>query len=63
MERDIGAHYQDDAPTGCNFTAAAGYTIPSHPMFLIMQTQTGGVSGTPANLPASLQVDSVVVTK
>ena len=32
-------------------------------MFLIMQMQTGGLGGTPANLPTSLQVDSVVVTK
>lgn len=37
----------------------------SQPMFLIMQTQTGGVGGTPNNalLPATLVVDYVKVTQ
>jgi Glycosyl hydrolases family 16 len=55
--------FVDGKSTGCSFTAAGGYKIPSTPMFLIIQTQTGGVSGTPANLPATLQVKSVTVTK
>lgn len=33
----------------------------SNPMFLLMQIQTGGVGGTPANLPATMQVDWVQV--
>jgi hypothetical protein len=35
------------------------------PMFLIIQTQTGGVGGTPNNaaLPAQLMVDYVKVTQ
>jgi hypothetical protein len=55
----------DGQPTGCSFTKAAGYAIPSTPMFLIIQTQTGGVGGTPndANLPAHLDVSSVTVTQ
>ena len=38
---------------------------PSNPMFLIIQTQTGGVAGTPNNsdLPATLQVQYVQVTQ
>jgi len=38
---------------------------PSTPMFLIIQTQTGGVAGTPNNsdLPATLQVQYVQVTQ
>jgi Domain of unknown function (DUF4082)/Bacterial Ig domain/Glycosyl hydrolases family 16 len=55
--------YVDGVSTGCSFTAAAGWKIPSTPMFLIMQTQTGGVSGTPANLPTSLQISNVTVTQ
>jgi hypothetical protein len=37
----------------------------SNPMFLLIQTQTGGVGGTPNNgyLPASLEVDYVKVTQ
>ena len=37
----------------------------ANPMFLIIQTQTGGVGGTPANsqLPAQLSVDYVKVTQ
>ena len=44
--------------TTCNQTL-------SNPMFLLIQTQTGGVGGTPDNtlLPASLQVDYVKVTQ
>jgi hypothetical protein len=40
-------------------------TIPSTPMFLIMQIQTGGNGGTPNNalLPATLAVDYVRVTQ
>jgi beta-glucanase (GH16 family) len=53
----------DGTSTGCSFTAAGGYDIPSTPMFLIMQTQTGGVGGTPANLPTSFQISSVTVTQ
>ncbi len=37
--------------------------VMSNPMFLIIQTQTGGVGGTPANLPATLNVDYVKVTQ
>jgi beta-glucanase (GH16 family) len=33
----------------------------SRPMFLIMQTQTGGVGGTPSNLPAQFVIDYVKV--
>lgn len=33
----------------------------SDPMFLIMQIQTGGVGGTPANLPATMTVNYVKV--
>jgi len=38
---------------------------PSSPMFLIIQTQTGGVAGTPNNsdLPAALEVGYVQVTQ
>lgn len=55
----------DGKPTGCSYTQAAGYDIPSTPMFLIIQTQTGGVGGTPndANLPAQLDVSNVTVTQ
>jgi beta-glucanase (GH16 family) len=37
----------------------------SNPMFLIIQTQTGGMSGTPNNayLPATLLIDYVKVTQ
>ena len=37
--------------------------VINQPMFLIIQTQTGGVGGTPANLPATLQVSYVKVTQ
>ena len=55
----------DGKPTGCSYTQDAGYVIPSTPMFLIIQTQTGGVGGTPndANLPAHLDVSNVTVTQ
>ena len=44
--------------TTCNQTL-------SNPMFLLIQTQTGGVGGTPNNalLPAQLLVDYVKVTQ
>lgn len=57
------AAYVDGESTGCDFTSAAGYKIPSQPMFLIIQTQTGGVGGTPANLPTTFQVSNVTVTQ
>ncbi len=55
----------DGQPTGCSFSAAEGYIIPSTPMFLLIQTQTGGTGGTPndSNLPATLQVSSVMVAQ
>jgi len=54
----------DGQPTGCSF-ASPQWTIPSTPMFLIIQTQTGGSGGAPndALLPASFQVDFVRVTQ
>jgi beta-glucanase (GH16 family) len=54
----------DGQPTGCSYASPA-WTIPSTPMFLIIQTQTGGSGGTPddALLPATLQVDFVKVTQ
>jgi hypothetical protein len=54
----------DGEPTGCSFSSPA-WTIPSTPMFLIIQTQTGGVAGKPrdARLPADFQVDFVKVTQ
>ena len=52
----------DGKPTGCRFTRSAGYDIPSTPMFLIIQTQTGGLGGTPQNLPAHLYVSNLRVT-
>lgn len=55
----------DGQPTGCSYSASDGYLIPSTPMFLLIQTQTGGVGGTPddSNLPAILQVSSVTVSQ
>jgi hypothetical protein len=35
----------------------------NQPLFLIIQTQTGGVGGTPSNLPTTLNVDYVKVTQ
>jgi beta-glucanase (GH16 family) len=54
-----------DGTQVCQITARGALAIPQQPMFLIIQTQTGGVGGTPndANLPASLQVDYVKVTQ
>ncbi len=51
----------DGQPTGCDFTSAQGYVIPHTPMFMIIQTQTGGSGGTPNNaeLPAVFQVADV----
>jgi hypothetical protein len=55
----------DGQPTGCGFRAADGYIIPSTPMFLLIQTQAGGIGGAPndSNLPAILQVASVTVSQ
>ncbi|HWA00340.1 MAG TPA: family 16 glycosylhydrolase [Caulobacterales bacterium] len=54
----------DGRDTGCAFRSPA-WTIPSTPMFLIIQTQTGGIGGTPnnAHLPANFQIDWVKVTQ
>lgn len=54
----------DGQPTNCSFSSPA-WTIPSTPMFLIIQTQTGGAGGTPNDglLPATFQVDYVKVTQ
>jgi len=54
----------DGQPTGCSFSSPA-WTIPSTPMFLIIQTQTGGAGGAPndALLPANFQVAFVRVTQ
>jgi len=55
----------DGQPTGCSFTSAHGYRIPHKPMFMLIQTQTGGSGLTPDNsqLPAVLQVSDVTVTQ
>jgi len=62
-ERSIAVS-MDGHPTGCAYSSPA-WTIPSKPMFLIIQTQTGGAGGAPhdALLPASWQVDFVKVTQ
>jgi hypothetical protein len=54
----------DGQPSGCSYSSPT-WTIPSTPMFLIIQTQTGGVGGTPNNsqLPAQLVVDYVRVAQ
>jgi beta-glucanase (GH16 family) len=54
----------DGQPTGCAFNSPT-WTIPSTPMFLILQTQTGGAGGSPNNtqLPATFQIDYVKVTQ
>jgi hypothetical protein len=54
-----------DGTQVCQINARAALQIPQQPMFLIIQTQTGGVGGLPnnANLPATLQVDYVKVTQ
>ena len=55
----------DGQPTGCSFNSSQGWVIPSTPMFMIIQTQTGGSGGTPddSQLPAVLQVADVTVTQ
>jgi hypothetical protein len=55
----------DGQSTGCSFTSAGGYDIPQKPMFMIIQTQTGGSGGTPDNshLPTVLQVADVTLTQ
>ena len=55
----------DGIDGGCTYTVTGTVSIPSSPMFLLIQTQTGGVGGTPndALLPASLQIDFVKVTQ
>jgi hypothetical protein len=55
----------DGIDGGCTYTASGTVSIPSGPMFLIIQIQTGGAGGTPndALLPATLQVDYVKVTQ
>ncbi|MDR3650401.1 MAG: family 16 glycosylhydrolase [Acidimicrobiales bacterium] len=55
----------DGQSTGCSFKSADGYDIPQKPMFMIIQTQTGGSGGTPDNshLPAVLQVADVTLTQ
>ncbi len=55
----------DGQSTDCSFTSAHGYDIPSTPMFMLIQTQTGGSGGTPndSQLPAVLQVSNVTVTQ
>jgi beta-glucanase (GH16 family) len=35
----------DGQSTDCSFTSAHGYDIPSTPMFMLIQTQTGGSGG------------------
>ena len=54
----------DGQPTGCSFSSSQGWVIPNKPMFMIIQTQTGGSGLTPVNskLPAVLQVQDVTVT-
>jgi hypothetical protein len=54
----------DGGSTGCSYSSST-YTIPSTPMFLLIQTQTGGVGGTPNNaqLPATFTINYVKVTQ
>jgi hypothetical protein len=64
---DVISMTVDGQPT-CRFDGGANSNnipIPSTPMFLLIQTQTGGVGGTPNNalLPAQLLVDYVKVTQ
>jgi hypothetical protein len=56
--------FMDGQPTGCSFKSGT-WTIPSTPMFLLIQTQTGGAGGAPNNslLPADFAVDYVKVTQ
>ena len=48
----------------CSYTSPLSF-IPSTPMSLIIQTQTGGIAGTlsGSSLPATLVVDYVKVTQ
>ena len=54
----IKLYMDDKLETTCNQSL-------SNPMFLLIQTQTGGVGGTPNNslLPANLSVDYVRITQ
>jgi hypothetical protein len=54
----------DGKSTGCSYTNK-DVPMPAAPMFLIIQTQTGGVGGTPNNalLPATFAIDYVKVTQ
>jgi hypothetical protein len=55
-----------DGVTQCSYNAGnLGGAVPSTPVFLIIQTQTGGIAGTPSNatLPATFNVDFVKVTR
>jgi beta-glucanase (GH16 family) len=54
----------DGADTMCSF-ASPQWVIPSTPMFLIMQTQTGGAGGAPNDgaLPTTFSIDWVQVTQ
>lgn len=53
----------DNTDSGCTTTSSDYGHFPVGPMFMIIQTQTGGVAGTPSNsnLPASLYTDFVRV--
>jgi PKD repeat protein len=53
----------DGQPSGCSWNSS--HNIPKTPMFLMLQTQTGGVGGDPVNsqLPANFQIDYVKVTQ
>jgi beta-glucanase (GH16 family) len=52
----------DGVDSGCSFTSPT-WTIPSTPMFMIIQTQTAPAHGTPTGLPTQLVVDYVMVTQ
>ena len=54
----------DGQPTGCSYSSPV-WTIPSTPMFLLIQTQTGGDGGAPNNaeLPVTFQIDYVKITQ
>ena len=53
----------DGHPSGCGWDSS--HRIPHAPMFLMLQTQTGGVGGEPNNamLPAGFVIDYVKVTQ
>jgi len=48
----------------CSYTSPSSF-IPPTPMFLIIQTQTGGIAGTlsSSSLPVTLVVNHVKVTQ